>query len=291
MRAGLSAAIVNPKEAPIMAAWRSAMVLLGRDVNAAGYIEAYKGVQTEAPATPVPPPEGIRGRLAKAVIEGELESVVGLVEEALTEELTPMEISTEGLLKGLEEVGRRFARGTCFLPQVMVSADTMKAAFARLREERSVGSLVSLGTILMATVEGDIHDIGKNILVTLLENHGFEVIDLGKNVPARRIVEEARDRRVDAVGLSALMTTTMAQMDKVVRLLKEEGVPTFTMVGGAVVSREYADEIGADLYAKDAMEAVALIKNLLATCPSRPTAGSRPLPVTSITAEREYHAI
>ncbi|OGU06599.1 MAG: 5-methyltetrahydrofolate--homocysteine methyltransferase [Geobacteraceae bacterium GWC2_58_44] len=261
--AGLTAAIVNPKEAPMMAAWRSAMVLLGRDPNAAAYIGAYKGVQAEQPVT-VAQPEGIRGRIAKAVIEGELEGVVGLVEEALGEGLTPMEISSEALLKGLEEVGRRFESGAYFLPQVMVSADTMKAAFARLKQELSGGGLQSLGKILMATVEGDIHDIGKNILVTLLENHGFEVIDLGKNVPAQRILEEARAQEVDAVGLSALMTTTMAQMDKVVRLLKAEGVATFTMVGGAVVTQEYADEIGADLYAKDAMEAVARIKKLLA---------------------------
>ena len=264
MYAGLSAAIVNPKEAPMMAAWRSAMVLLGRDTNAAAYIEAYKGVQAEQPASAVAQPEGIRGRLAKAVIDGELEAVVSLVEEALAEGLTPMEISTEALLKGLEEVGRRFESGAFFLPQVMVSADTMKAAFARLKTELSGGGLVSLGKILMATVEGDIHDIGKNILVTLLENNGFEVIDLGKNVPADRILYEARAHQVDAVGLSALMTTTMEQMDKVVRLLKQEGVKTFTMVGGAVVTQQYADEIGADLYAKDAMEAVARIKKLLA---------------------------
>ena len=263
MYAGLSAAIVNPKEAPMMAAWRSAMVLLGRDPNAAAYIDAYKGAQAEPQSPAGCEPEGVRGRLVKAVIAGEKEGVVGLVEEALAEGLTPMEISSEALLKGLEEVGRRFESGAFFLPQVMLSSDTMKAAFARLKQELSTGALVSLGKILVATVEGDIHDIGKNILVTLLENHGFEVIDLGKNVPAQRILEEARAHRVDAVGLSALMTTTMAQMDKVLRLLRSEGVKSFTMVGGAVVTQEYADEIGADLYAKDAMEAVARIKKLL----------------------------
>ena len=264
MAAGLSAAIVNPKEAPMMAAWRSAMVLLGRDPNAGGYIAAYKGAVAESGAPAAAEPEGVRGRLARAVIDGEKESVVGLVEAALAEGLTPMQISTEALLMGLEEVGRRFGNGAFFLPQVMLSAETMKAAFARLKLELSGGGLVSLGKILMATVEGDIHDIGKNILVTLLENHGFEVIDLGKNVPAGRILDEARAHQVDAVGLSALMTTTMAQMETVVRLLKQEGVKSFTMVGGAVVTQEYASEIGADLYAKDAMEAVALIKKLLA---------------------------
>ena len=264
MAAGLSAAIVNPKEAPMLAAWRGAMVLLGRDPNAGAYIAAYKGVVAESTAPALAAPQGVRGQLAKAVIDGELEMVTGLVEAALAEGLTPMEISSEALLMGLEEVGRRFQSGAFFLPQVMLSAETMKAAFARLKQELSGGGLASLGKILMATVEGDIHDIGKNILVTLLENHGFEVIDLGKNVPAQRILEEARAHRVDAVGLSALMTTTMAQMEKVVRLLKQEGVKSFTMVGGAVVTQEYATEIGADLYAKDAMEAVALIKKLLA---------------------------
>lgn len=248
----------------MMAAWRSAMVLLGRDPNAALYIDAYKGVQAEAPASAIPQPEGVRGLLARAVIQGEVDAVVGLVEEALAQGMSPMEISSEALLKGLEEVGRRFESGAFFLPQVMLASETMKAAFARLKLELASGGMESLGKILMATVEGDIHDIGKNILVTLLENHGFEVIDLGKNVPAARILEEALAHGVDAVGLSALMTTTMAQMDTVVRLLKQQGVKSFTMVGGAVVTQEYADEIGADLYAKDAMEAVAKIKKLLA---------------------------
>ncbi len=145
----------------------------------------------------------------------------------------------------------------------MSSADTMQAAFARLKEEMKGASFESRGKILMATVEGDIHDIGKNIVCTLLENHGFEVIDLGKNVPAERIVSAALEHRVDAVGLSALMTTTMAEMEIVLDRLKRAGIKTFTMVGGAVVTQEYADEIGADLYAKDALEAVARIKKLL----------------------------
>jgi 5-methyltetrahydrofolate--homocysteine methyltransferase len=264
LEAGLTAAIVNPKEAPMLAAWRSAMVLLGHDPNAGAYIAAYKGAVTESAAPAAAEPEGIRGRLSRAVVEGELEAVLGLVEEALAEGLTPMQISSEALLKGLEEVGRRFEGGSYFLPQVMLSAETMKTAFARLKQELSAGRLESLGRILIATVEGDIHDIGKNILCTLLENHGFEVIDLGKNVPAERILYEAQAHKVDAVGLSALMTTTMNQMQKVIALLQAEGVKTFTMVGGAVVTQEYADEIGADLYAKDAMEAVERIKKLLA---------------------------
>jgi 5-methyltetrahydrofolate--homocysteine methyltransferase len=189
--------------------------------------------------------------------------VVPLVEQALDEGLAPMEISNEGLLPGLEEVGRRFGAQQIFLPQVMSSAETMHRAFARLKEDIRSNDTASLGRILMATVEGDIHDIGKNIVCTLLENHGFEVIDLGKNVSAETIVREARERQVDAVGLSALMTTTLAQMEKTIEELKQAGVKTFTMVGGAVVTPDYAKEIGADLYASDALEAVDRIKALL----------------------------
>jgi 5-methyltetrahydrofolate--homocysteine methyltransferase len=145
----------------------------------------------------------------------------------------------------------------------MQSAEAMQRGFAHLKRSMPPGAIASSGRILMATVEGDIHDIGKNIVCTLLENHGYEVIDLGKNVPADRIVAEALTRNVDAVGLSALMTTTMTEMEAVIALLKREGVPAFTMVGGAVVTPEYAESIGADLYARDAMEAVARIKVLL----------------------------
>lgn len=266
MAAGLDAAIVNPKEEAMMAAFRSAMVLLNRDLNAAGYIAAYAGAAAE-PATggaQQAAPQDVRGRLTLAVINGDKENVAALVEAALAEGLSPMDVSNEGLLPGLEEVGRRFEKNQVFLPQVMQSAETMQAAFTRLKSELKGAGMVSVGRILMATVEGDIHDIGKNIVCTLLENHGFEVIDLGKNVSADRIVAEATARQVDAVGLSALMTTTMAEMETVVARLREVGVKTFTMVGGAVVTQEYADSIGADLYAKDAMEAVARIKVLLA---------------------------
>jgi 5-methyltetrahydrofolate--homocysteine methyltransferase len=265
MAAGLDAAIINPKEQLMMDAWRSAMVLLGKDPHAASYIEAYRAAPAETAGLPAgtAPPADIRSRLGRAVINGDRENVAALVEEALKEGLSPMEVSSEGLLPGLEEVGRRFEKNQVFLPQVMLSADTMQNAFARLKQEMRGGDFTSSGRILMATVEGDIHDIGKNIVCTLLENHGFEVFDLGKNVPASKIVAQARELKVDAVGLSALMTTTMSEMDNVVRSLRENGIKTFTMVGGAVVTQEYADSIGADLYARDAMDAVARIKKLL----------------------------
>ncbi len=265
MEAGLDAAIINPKDKPMMDAWRSAMVLLNRDHQATAYIEAYRGeqasssVQTSASDAPLT----IRERLTQAVISGDRDGIVALVEEALKDGMAPLQISNEGFLPGLEEVGRRFDKNIYFLPQVMQSADTMQAGFARLKIEMKGQKFESLGRILMATVEGDIHDIGKNIVCTLLENHGFEVFDIGKNVSAATIITKAKEHAVDAVGLSALMTTTMSEMDNVIKKLKSAGITTFTMVGGAVVTQEYADRIGADLYARDAMEAVAKIKHLL----------------------------
>ncbi|KAB0666151.1 5-methyltetrahydrofolate--homocysteine methyltransferase [Oryzomonas japonica] len=266
MEAGLDAAIINPKDGAMMAAWRSAMVLLNRDHQAAVYIEAYRGEQAAATvqaATASGAPLSIRERLSRAVIDGDRDGIVPLVEEALREGLAPMQVSSEGFLPGLEEVGRRFEKNIFFLPQVMQAADTMQAGFVRLKEEMKGQAFESRGRILMATVEGDIHDIGKNIVCTLLENHGFEVFDIGKNVAAATIIAKAKEYAVDAVGLSALMTTTMSEMDNVIKRLKAAGVKTFTMVGGAVVTQEYADKIGADLYARDAMEAVARIKQLL----------------------------
>ncbi|MCM2264309.1 MAG: homocysteine S-methyltransferase family protein [Desulfuromonadales bacterium] len=276
LEAGLKAAIVNPKDARMMDAYRASTLLLGQDPRAEGYIAAYSKpegegalnivrgsvvITTSAASGGVTP--DIRERLAVAVINGDSEGVAALVDEALAEGLAAMAISNEGLLPGLEEVGRRFGAGRIFLPQVMQSAETMQAAFARLKAAMAGDIGPSLGRILMATVEGDIHDIGKNIVCTLLENHGFEVIDLGKNVPAARILEAAQQHRVDAVGLSALMTTTIQQMDVVLEQLRAAGIKTFTMVGGAVVTQDYADRIGADLYARDALEAVAKIKKLL----------------------------
>ncbi len=262
LQAGLSAAIINPKDGPMMDAYRSAMVLLGRDLRAEAYISAYSDVKS-APA-PTPTADApLRERLAAAIIQGDPEGVVDLVEKALAEGLSAAQISNEGLLPGLEEVGRRFGDNRIFLPQVMLSAETMQAAFGRLKAELSAEGVAGLGRILMATVEGDIHDIGKNIVCTLLENHGFEVIDLGKNVSAATIVERARALKVDAVGLSALMTTPLQQMEVTIARLREAGVPVFTMVGGAVVTQDYADAIGADLYARDALEAVDKVKKLL----------------------------
>ncbi|MBN2428264.1 MAG: homocysteine S-methyltransferase family protein [Deltaproteobacteria bacterium] len=262
MEAGLSAAIINPKDERMMDAYRGAMVLLARDKRAEKYISAYQDVNLTPPASPAVSAQdmGIREKLGNAVIQGDKDGVTILVEKAFQEGLTSMEISNEGLLPGLEEIGRRFGANQVFLPQVMLSAETMQVAFRRIKEEMKGQAGKSLGKVLMATVEGDIHDIGKNIVCTLLENHGFEVIDLGKNVPSQRILEQALQHQVDIVGLSALMTTTLEQMRKTIEQLKAEGIRVLTMVGGAVVTAEYAASIGADLYAADALEAVSRLK-------------------------------
>ena len=206
---------------------------------------------------------GIRERLKKAIIEGDEDNITSLVEAALKEKLDPITISNEGLIPGLEEVGRLFACNKYFLPQVMLSADTMKKAFTRLKLELKGAKSASAGKVLLATVEGDIHDIGKNIVATLLENHGFEVIDLGKNVSADKIVNAAIKHKVDVVGLSALMTTTVMEMDTVIKKLKDAGINAVTIVGGAVVTSEFADNIGATAYGGDAVSAVDKIKRLI----------------------------
>jgi len=265
LEAGLKAAIVNPMDERMMDAYRSALVLLCQDVRAGDYIDHYAGQPATAISTAGQddtPPE-IRQRLAAAIVAGDSEGIVPLVKAAMQEGLDSIAVSNEGLLPGLEEVGRRFADNRIFLPQVMQSAATMQAAFGYLKEHFAGESGPSRGRILMATVEGDIHDIGKNIVCTLLENHGFEVIDLGKNVPAARILEVALEKDVDAVGLSALMTTTLQQMDVTLSKLRAAGVKVFTMVGGAVVTQDYADSIGADIYARDAIEAVAKVKAIM----------------------------
>lgn len=270
LEAGLDAAIINPNNKAMMDAFHASLVLLNKDQRAERYIKRHQAMtEAEAPKTAAAPvtavaaPAGIAGRLKKAVIEGDEENMVKLVEEALKDGWEPIRISNEALVPGLEEVGRLFASNRYYLPQVMLSAETMKKAFERLKKELQGRKGPSLGKVLLATVEGDIHDIGKNIVATLLENHGFEVIDLGKNVPADRIVEEAEKQKVDIVGLSALMTTTVLEMDTVIKRLKDKGIKALTIVGGAVVTQEFSDKIGADQYGGDALSAIEKIKRML----------------------------
>ena len=268
IEAGLDAAIINPNNKAMMDAYHASLVLLNRDLRAERYIKRHQALTESAPAAPKEAaaacaPAGIGEKLKQAIIQGDEENIVSLVEEALKQGWEPLKISNEALVPGLEEVGRLFASNRYYLPQVMLSADTMKKAFTRLKVEMKGKRGPALGKVLLATVEGDIHDIGKNIVATLLENHGFEVIDLGKNVPADRIVEEAEKNKVDIVGLSALMTTTVLEMDTVIKRLRDKGIKALTIVGGAVVTQEFSDKIGADQYGGDALSAIEKMKRMV----------------------------
>ena len=200
--------------------------------------------------------------IKKAVIEGDKDNIVAMVEAVLAKGTDPMEVGNTCLIPALEEVGKLYESGEIFLPQVMQSAETMKAAFARLKVEMK-GQSRNAGKVLLATVYGDVHDIGKNILATLLENHGLEVIDLGKNVPVESVLNEAEKHKPDVIGLSALMTTTMTQMGAVIKERDRRGLNIPVVLGGAVVTESYAKSIGAAAFSRDAMEAVEIFKRII----------------------------
>ncbi|MBQ1608696.1 MAG: cobalamin-dependent protein, partial [Lachnospiraceae bacterium] len=181
------------------------------------------------------------------------------------EKRDPLAIINEDMIPALDTVGKGFEKGSVFLPQLLMSAEAAKAAFEVIKDAMKDTKQESKGKVILATVKGDIHDIGKNIVKVLLDNYGFDVIDLGKDVPPEVIVDTAIDQQVEVVGLSALMTTTVVSMEETIRLLKEKKPGTKTVVGGAVMTQEYADSIGADCYAKDAMATVKYANSIL--CP------------------------
>ena len=259
---GLSAAIVNPFHETSMGILASSRVILNQDRQAAGYIAMYTGSSDQGDSSSAGD-IGEEEALGLAVVQGHPDRAGELAQELLRQGVEPMALGERVLIPAMSEVGERFARNEYFLPQVMMSARAMKAAFAPLKEAMKGMDIPSRGKILMATVEGDIHDIGKNIVITLLENHGYEVIDLGKNIPAQEIAREAAEGGVNAIGLSALMTTTMVRMREAVEILREAGLALPVVVGGAAVTSDYADEIGAQGYARDATEAVAVFSKLI----------------------------
>ncbi len=268
LKEGLSAAIANPGDEFIMAGFYASSGLLGKDFLFKNYINKYsvaaKNFSSEKNAcNPERQNKSSGQKLYESVLRGEKENVVFYVEDLLRGGVLPLEIGNKYLIPALEEVGRLFNKNIYFLPQVMESAEAMKIAFSRIKEEVPKSLSLTGPRILMATVEGDVHDIGKNIVSMLLENNGYEVIDLGRNVKTERIIEEAKKNNVTFVGLSALMTTTVGEMERVIKELKEHGIKAFSMVGGAVVTEDYANSINADIYAKDAMEAVEKIKKFI----------------------------
>ena len=266
VRAGLSAAIANPAlvhECDDAAAFD---VLLGRDKNCERWIAA--NVENAATKSAVAVPQAdAAGLLGAAIRRGLRDDAAKSAGEMLAGGASPMEVIEKGIVPALEQIGVAFEKGTAFLPQLLMAADAAGDAFAVVR--KSLGSSSRGGSgdgarpIVIATVKGDIHDIGKNIVRALLENYGFDVIDLGRDVAPETIVERARMTNAGMVGLSALMTTTVGAMAETIRELKAAGLDAKTFVGGAVVTQEYADSIGADFYAKDAMQSVRIAERVL----------------------------
>lgn len=302
LAAGLDLPIMNPFDSRMMDVVRAAAVLLNRDANCSSFIQFYKDAPKEEPGAKegirhplcrecnIPElvakmEKGERkddvsttsdyshkkgeensalDRIKRAVVEGNVEGIIELLKEALNKEgVDPLTIVNQGLIPGIEEAGELYDRKEYFLPQLMRAADAMKTAFSYLKPLLAEESEASKGVVVLATVEGDIHDIGKNIVGVMLENYGFKVIDLGKDVKAKDIADAAEREKADIVGLSALMTTTMPRMKEVIEEIRKRRLACRVMVGGAVLTQEYADSIGADGYSEDARSAVLLAQRLL----------------------------
>lgn len=254
MNNGLSAGIINPNAKAMRQAYDTFCVLGGYDAQCMNYIENY--AVTDAPNAAAKS-AAAKLNLTDSITKGLKDQAYRATEEELkTKE--PMEIINGELVPALDVVGQGFEKGTMFLPQLLMSAEAAKAGFEAIRQYvQSHGEAQEKkATIVIATVKGDIHDIGKNIVKVLLENYGYEVIDLGKDVPPEKIVETVVDKHAPLVGLSALMTTTVVNMEESIKELHKEAPWCKIMVGGAVLTQEYADMIGADFYGKDAMQSV-----------------------------------
>jgi 5-methyltetrahydrofolate--homocysteine methyltransferase len=272
MSCGLDLPIVNPNSEAIMDAIRVFNVLYNRDKNAEEYISACgkkPAVTTVATPAPVAPTATSTGEehppLVKAVMKGMKEDCRRLTRELLASGMEEIDVVNTLLIPALDIVGDQFEKGTLFLPQLINSASAATEAFEVIKTAiagRGAPS-VSKGKILVATVKGDIHDIGKNIVKTILENYGYTVVDLGRDVPVETVVNTAISQDIHLIGLSALMTTTLVSMEETIRALRASGHPCQIWVGGAVLTPDYAKEIGADFYAKDAKESVDIAKRVL----------------------------
>lgn len=270
---GLDLPIINPNIAAMTGAVRAFHLLYNLDRNAQEFVAAYAGTASapSAPAaSPVPSPSSAPAEpkrtddLAYAVENG-LKADAARITSSLLETADPMEVVDTLLIPALDRTGAAFEKGTLFLPQLIQAAGAAQAAFDVIKAKIAAGNdaPVSKGTIVLATVKGDIHDIGKNIVKVLLENYGYTVIDLGRDVDHQAVVDAAIRHKADIVGLSALMTTTLKSMEKTIALLHENHVPVKIMVGGAVLTPEYAEKIGADYYSKDAKESVDIARRIL----------------------------
>ena len=257
LHAGLTLPIINPNQREMMDAVSAFRVLSGEDAQCAAYVARFAQAQPEAKAAPSP----ASMTLEDAILRGLKAEAGRLAKEALKTE-APLSLVEQRLIPALDRVGLDYEKGVVFLPQLLSAAQAAQAVFEEIKESLSAqgAEQVVKGKLILATVQGDIHDIGKNIVKTVLQNYGYAVIDLGRDVAPETIVETAVKQDIRLVGLSALMTTTLPAMAETVRLLKHLPHPPFVMVGGAVVTPEYAKAIGADGYAKDARAAAALVR-------------------------------
>ncbi len=271
MNNGLSAAIMNPLQTEMIKAYKTYCLLSGKDENCTDYIEWTNTVGESLPlaaavpasatpsngANPHNAPEDSLSELSNAIAHGLKEDAAKITQKMLSD-TESLVIINDHLIPGLDYVGKRFEAKTMYLPQLLMAAEAAKSAFGEIRSfmEKSGKKGEPKGKIIIATVKGDIHDIGKNIVKVLLENYDFEVIDLGKDVPPETVVEACKKDNVQLVGLSALMTTTVPAMEETIKQLRKECPWAKVCVGGAVMTQEYANMIGADFYGKDAMDTV-----------------------------------
>ena len=275
---GLSAGIVNPLATDMMTAYRAFRALTARDPACGGWIAGFRDWTASAPGQPASRPQGTsapdgaasapsgaEAPLSAAIRRGLKADAAAAAGDALAGGAAPLDVISGGIVPALEVVGRGFEDGTVFLPQLLMAAEAAGAAFDVVRASLPASESGEVrGPIVIATVKGDIHDIGKNICRALLENYGFKVIDLGRDVPPERVVEAAKRANARLVGLSALMTTTVCFMEETVRMVHEALPGCKVTVGGAVLTADYAAKIGADHYAKDAMGLVRYAERLFA---------------------------
>lgn len=202
--------------------------------------------------------------LADAVINGDQKKALEITKAALAEGKAPKDILDNGLIAGMDIVGARFKKNEVYIPEVLISARAMKTAMEVLEPELVKAGVEPIGKLLIGTVQGDLHDIGKNLVAMMLKGAGFEVIDLGVDVGPEKFVEQVKAAKAQLIGISALLTTTMPGMERTIKAVKEAGIGVKVMIGGAPVTQDYADRIGADGYAPDAASAVDIAKSLVA---------------------------
>jgi 5-methyltetrahydrofolate--homocysteine methyltransferase len=257
---------MNPYSAEMMKTYYTFKALKGLDENCADYIsvaEKFSSTVIENKKELTSVTENNSSELMTVVIKGFKEKA-GEITKELLKTKAPLDIVNNEIIPALNEVGVGYENKTIYLPQLLMSAESSKSSFEVIKEFMSNGKKAeSKGKVIIATVKGDIHDIGKNIVKLLLENYGFDVIDLGKDVPPETVAETVIETNAQLVGLSALMTTTVPAMEETIKLLKTKAPWCKVVVGGAVLTQEYADKIGADKYAKDAMETVRFAERIL----------------------------